>query len=640
MIQNESNTGMLGQQSANSGSAGGSTSSQDTGAFDLHSYLGGMTSEFVSGGTGGDVFVKFRDNVTEVIKALTKPNMLHRVIPVNREDYTEMKFSFLVIASQLKGKDTVTAYHILILEGTGEKLKSDMANIDQRQVVINRVTGHAYDTRMQSLAAEIVKAAFPSSQCYSTAAEVIRSSVDPEKDTTKVKDIAKNAVLACLSKLAQVLNMNKPFQLDKVGTNYRFLLELANNTQGVVYDEQGSPIRSSAIITFSSEKRGITARPTDDIVNKPDALERICEVSGFVNTIWAPSYNNVGFGFNNMAPGMQFGPNGFPVLPSQKLAAEFVITGIRTPYGTSTAAVMLAISTKLLASDHNNWMQLIIPRVLMSPGYRNPVTGRNQPLDDLGALNVIVNFTNETDKNGFGTPVDMSAMAGKLSEISRYLTTIFRQGLVTSIDVPECGPQSWYLNVFGRAAAGDKAARQEIIAAANEITAGRFDQFFDPNAPIFTSSIRVPLGHYLVGDQLRDIRDIDLTAICSLYRNNPEQIHTWTRAFSDPNLNWMTKLGMVEEMVKHALHDQCEINGYAQRCTFSSAFDKAFSAAFGSLNLQTSLMTPLSGEQLQNGVAAPSYIDQSLTQNTATFNNMGNFNGPVSFASGMNNRFF
>lgn len=604
--------------------------------FDLHDALGGLTGEFVAGGTGGDVFAKLRDEITKTAESLTQPAMKNRIIPVNREDHRELKFSFLIVTSQLTAVKELVSYHILILEGTGEKLKSDLINIDNRPVKITRVTSHAYDTKMQEIAANIVASEFKNTRAISAAATVVHDTVLPT-ETTKIKDITRNSVLACLSCLASESGQNKPFRLDRLGQSYRFQIEMQHNQQGVVYDEQGQPMRSSALLSLSSEKKTASTRANDDVVNRQDALERICEVSGFVNTVWAPAQAQVGFGFAPM-PGMM--QNQMMVLPTQKFAAEFVITGINTPYGVSTAAVMLALATKLIAADDNNWMQLLIPKSIYG-SQRAAAGGRNQDLTDLGALNILANCRGETDKNGYGSPVDMEKMQGKLPDISRYITTIFRQGIITSIDVPECASQSWYLNIFGRAAAADKESIRKLIAAANEVTCGNFSKFFDDSMPIFTNSTRIPLGHYLLGDQVRDIRDIDLVAICNLYRNSPDQIHNWNRAFADPTLNYVTKLAMIEEIISHAVHDRCEINGFAQRNTFSSQFNQALSKGFRALNLTTTLSTPLARDQMQTGVQAPGYIDSALTMATNTFSNTGSgFGTPHSFTSSMGNRFF
>lgn len=626
------------QQSAGLGAGlGGFQQQKQEQRFDLHDALSSMTGAFVAGGTGGDVFAKMRDEVTKVIADLTKQTMKNRIIPVNREDYRELKFSFLILASQMADEPTFVSYYIMILEGTGERLKPEIITLDNRQVKINRVTGHAYDARMQDLAHQIIQTEYPNTSAISAAAVVIHDTVLPT-DSNKIKDISRNGILACVSRLTRVSKKLKPLRLDQIGQNYRFLLEMAHNPQGVVMDEQGAPMRSNALLSLSSEKKGVN-RTNEDIVNRVDASERICELSGFVNTIWAPAQQQIGFGFSQMN-GMMTMQNGVPVLPTQKLAAEFVITSLRTPYSVSTAAVILGLANMLLASDGNNWMQLLIPRSAYGNNQQR-ATGRNADLTDLGALNIIVNFQGETDKNGYGTMVEMEKLSGNLTELSRYITTIYRQGLIMSLDVPECGNQSWYLNVFGRAATGDKSSIQELLAAADEVTAGNFSTFFDASMPIFSNMTRVPLGFYRYGDQVRDIRDIDLTAICNLCKNSPDAIHNWNRAFADTMLNPYTRLAMVEEIISHSLFDQCEINGYAMRCSFSRQFIEALSKGFAALKLQTAISTPINRDQMQTGIQAPSYIDSALAGNTNTFNNMGaNFGQSMNFTSGFGNRFF
>lgn len=616
------NTGLLGQQSL------GQSDEKDS-PFELHEYLGGFRTEFAAGGVGGETFVKIRDAVTEAVKNLAKPSHRHEVIPVNREDHDGLKFSFLILTTQLGSIEEVVSYYVMILEGTGEKLVGDTVNLDNRQVYINKATCHAYDEPLQSLAARIVAAKNKNRVALSAGSVVVRRTVKWEEES-KITAITRAAILATGSKIAKKKDLQKPFRLNKLAAAYRFNIEMAVNQAGVVYDEQGQPMRSSGLLSISYEKKTNTNALTSDTVNRPDNSEKICELSAFVNPIWAPPGIQAGFGFSPMQMGygqQQLGINGLPVLPTQKLAAELVITGVRTPYGTSTAAVLLALASKLIATDNHNWMQLLLPKM---------ASQQNQPenrvdLTNFGALNVICNFSNETDLNGFGRPVSIKEMKGDLRLISNYITTIFQPSIVTSIDTPEVSTQSWYLDVFGRAGSGDPDAIAEIVNAANEITAGNFGRYFPANGKIFAASHRVPLGEYKLNDQLRDIRDIDLTAVCVLFQNQPMRIHEWNRAFSDPTLHPYTRLAMIEEIIKHAVHDQCEITSYAMRNTFSADFNRALSQGFADLKLTTSISTPLAASQLQTGVAAPGYLASALTGSTNTFTNNAFGGGPINF---------
>jgi hypothetical protein len=281
--------------------------------------------------------------------------------------------------------------------------------------------------------------------------------------------------------------------------------------------------------------------------------------------------------------------------------------------------VLLALSSFLTLVDNDTWIQGFIPK----PEHLDAKP--RVDITDPGALNITANIAGEKDKGNFGTPIDISAMNGDIGEINAYLVSIFRPGVVVSVDCPECGPTTWYLGVFAAAAAGDQAAQAEIIDAADELTNGRFSHYFkadaNGNRPLmFTNICRVPLGSYRDKDQVLDIRNIDYTACANLFANNPSVIHDYSLTFVDrPGVPTQVNLSQREGIIQHALSQKAEIDAYAARPTFSQAFVESLSHAMSDLNLPVQVNTPLNAEQLRSGVSAPDYVNGSLSANTRTF---------------------
>lgn len=613
MAINEKDIGSSQQQAQGQSTMGSAFAAAGIGGAqrqsDFAATLAGIGGGFVAPGVGGEYYTKMREMIVSIGKDLMNDAVDAQIYGLNRQEHDNLRFSVLILALRIKTMPGVVAYHSLILEATGEKLKPEIRNIDNQQVRINRVTGDAYDRILETMAMQVIQSNYTNDEVVPAAATVIPASVTPESRAT-VEAVVRNAAMACVSQVMSVKNAFQSLNLSTMPRDARLVIDMATSNTNV-YDDVGNPQRASVQLTMSIQR---TQRQQNDlsIINSPDSMTRICDLVGFVNPIWAPLNQMNAFGFQN--PMMQQ-----QMIPQGKLAAQFVITGVRTPYATSPAAVLLAMSSFLLMCDNNNWIQALIPK----SGRRDGALD----ITDIGALNIICNVANETDKGSFGSVVDVAGMEGNLSKLNQYITTLFRPGQIVAIDCPEVQPQSWYLNLFAAAAMGNMDAINAIIRAANELTDNRFSQYFNGNS-IFATHTRVPLGYYMSGNEKRDIRDIDLTAICNLFKSNPEMIHEYSATFCDrPGAGPLTNLAKREGFIFHALKEQCEITGYALRCTFSQEFINAFSRAIADMNLATVINTPLNADQLRNGVPTPDFVAAALVSGTNTFTNMGSFSG-------------
>jgi hypothetical protein len=567
----------------------------------------GLLSTPVAGGAGSEYFTKVRNALAEIFKDIA-PSVDIRLIGLTPQNYPALKVSAIVVAARINQEKTkpFVGFHVLMLEGASMKLKPVTRTIDNQPVRVNRVIGDAYDDVLYRIAEEAVKETFPGSHVYSAAAEVLPASVTPDRKEV-LESVARNAAMACVSEIFKASNQFGELNLAQMDRDLRLVMDVAFGNH-VVTDIVGAPQRSSVLINYSSVKKTQNSINNQDIVNVADDVAQICELSGFVNPIWAPLEPQGSFGF-----GSYMNPNA-PVA-TQKFVAEFVMTSVRTEKATSLPAVLLALSSFLTLVDNDTWIQAFIPKP-------NSMGGEDKRVDitDIGALNIPANIARETENGGFGTPVDIKKMKGDLTAINGYLVSIFRPGVVISLDCPEVGPSSWYLGVFAAAASGDSVARMQIIDAANELTNNRFSQYFKDNDPMFTNIVRVPLGHYMVNGELQDIRNIDYTAIANLYANNPTVIHDYSNTFVErPGVSATRNQAIREGIIMHALSEQAEITGYAARVSLSQAFVEALSAALADLNLPVQVNTPLNADQLRTGVAAPAFVSNSLSHNTRTF---------------------
>lgn len=561
----------------------------------------------VSAGVGGEYFTKMRDAMVEVFKEIANGVNLN-VISLNRQNYPSLRFSALVVAISIpEVSENIVAFHTLILENTGEKLDKKIAQVDGQTIQINMVTGDAYDEVLFRLAYDTVAQCNENARIYQAGAEVIPSHVLVTKKEL-IEAIARNAAMACVS----AIDANDPnrvqLNLGTMDRDCRLAINVAfGNHQ--VYDVTGAPKRSSVLIDYSSVKKNAQQYTgNNDNVNVADNTAKICQLSGFMNPIWAPADPQVGLGFAGyQVPGQ--------VRPTQKFVSEMVVTSVNTQYATSLPAVLLALSSALAMIENDSWIQAYIPK------NGNRAADGRVDITDIGALNITANLQGEVDKGGFGSRVSVASMGGDLQKINQYLVSLFSPGCMLSIDCPEVGPESWYLSIFSAAAAGDPAAYDQIYNAAEELTNGNFSHFFNHGDDMFSNIVRVPLGHYMAGGtDAQDIRNIDYIAICNIFQNNPGQIHEYAKTFIPGNgISPARNLAIREGIIRDALDQQCEITGYAARLTASDKLVSGLSAAIKACNLPISVTTPLNADQLRIGTPAPDFISRSVARNVQAF---------------------
>ncbi len=573
-----------------------------------------LTKSPVAAGVGGEYFTKFRTAINELFKDIVEGVEL-KIISLNRQNAQEMRFSAIVVAVRMpKVSSNVAAYHTLILEATGEKLTPRMVNMDNQQVRVNMVTGDAFDDVLQKKAYDAVTAEFPSCHIYSADAMVVPGHVQPPVSTAvgtgnmsaDFENVARNAALACVSTINGVTGNFGDLNLAQMDPDCRFVIDVTFGNHQVV-DIVGNPQRASVLINYTSQKKNANNFTGLRTVNVADSVAQICELSGFLQPIWSPLHQHQNFGFQ---------PAGYNQnLPTQSFVAELVLTSVRTEFATSPAAVLMAISSVLALVDGDTWIQGFLPK---SKG----VTKGDVDIVNIGALNIPANIHREEDLGGFGREVNIEKFANDIPKVNAYLTALFRQGLVISMDCPEAGPQSWYLNVFAAAASGDNDARRQIFDALMELTDNHFGSFFDlDKMPMFTNIVRVPGGRYRASDgSIQDLANIDLTAICNLYKNDPAVIFEYSNTFVNrPGVSPERNCAIREGIIQDACNQSATIDRYSARVTFSDDFVKAISNAISQMNIPTTVNTPLNADELRSGVPSPDFVSRSLSSGTSTY---------------------
>ena len=575
---------------------------------DLFSNLANIRSGFVAQGNGGQYLSKFRAVADTAIREILNEDLHADLYVISAAD-NDLKFSLLTVGLHFKADPGTMAFHTLLLEGTGSKLEPRTITVDGQPMTINRTTDQAVDERCVSTVNNIIKRNNTDVTCWPAAYQVVPSTVDPERDIDTVTEILRSACLACVSKIQAVTDSFMEINMANIPENHRLEIQLSTSQHPVI-SPVGSPIRASAIVdvAIAPEQTRNRNREYDSVHDDNDTIH-FARVTGFVNPIWA--FDASQRSFRNQRSQQD----------EPKLAAEFVITSIATPYSASPAAILMAIAATHAISDDDRWWQLLMPQ--------GAVVDKNAR-HNVGWLNIIADVFDERLNGIYGR--EAMPDPKDLQSVSEFFTLLFQEGMVLSIDCEMNGPNSWQTNLFVAAAQNDPAAINIIFNSLNELTDGIFGEIWDKEGddePIFTSMMRVPLGQYLEKSEYRDIRDFDLTEISRVFANNPEQIHEFNATFlSRVGQSDIRQFATRQNFIAHAASNQCEFTGEAQRLTFGATFRSVLSKAYAELNVPTNISTPMVMDRYSRGQQAPSYLKDSLLRSTATFRNrFGRDNG-------------
>ena len=566
--------------------------------WDFHSNL--MGGE-VARGSGGEYLTKFVKVLEEICPQIA-PGLSVKIIPIGRNQYPNLAFSAVVVAASFTQADPkklppAVAYHTLILEATGEELKPVNLRLGNEYVQYHRSTGMAFDHQLRGYCHNAVASIYRGVEdLLQYNAEVVTRDVSVQ-DREKIEEIMLNCCIAVASGLRLQSGDFPVLDLSSLDPSHDYSQQITLGRHEL-RDIYGRPNRANVMVTFSSRKRG--GRESRDLsaVNSADSVVNIADIGGFVQPIWMPENTNP---YSYRQQDRQ----------TQCLAAELVITSVNMPHVTSPAAICLAISNSVALAQNGNWMATLLhnpPR---------PGVPEDQDLTNVGALNVVANLSGETSEGIFGKPVRMKEARTNLEKMHSWLTAIFHEGLVVSLDVPEQSPSSWYLDVFAAAANDDPDAQAQIIAGFDEITGGNFTRRYDATkSHLFSQSVRLPAGYYMDNGEMVDLRQLDLTAMCVLHHQNPDIIQRYHRCMmaSTKEAEALVKLADLHEIYQVSTNHTAVFTGYVERVTFSSEAITAMAAAINDCRLNCVVESPLTSDYRRRGVTVPAFVRGSLAK--------------------------
>lgn len=478
---------------------------------------------------------------------------------VDRTAHSNLAVSVLIIAVRAKNEDTSdVAYHTLLIEASVDPWTSRTENLGGQNVEVLVTTSDTYDKVMMDVLYSIMQSRYPkANRILSADAEVIHRHFDLSNEDN-LRAVTANAVKAARDQLASV----NPHFVDINVQNAR--QGTSTLSQGIRYnqnneiDESGLPVRSDVVLETIATP---TTQVNQYVIQNQTVISR---VTGFVELM----YVDTGNVFNPTSMWAAQQPFN-PMAPQQVYQANFVITQLLNLRIQTLSGVLLALANASQITENNNWWPTLMPQ-----------HGMKNDLHDIG------NIGYDIDVMGNGTYGKIPTTPDKFTnhDFMALMHRFFHPGIALSIDIPECGAQTWMYKTIAAAALGDARALQAIGQAANTLTNGKFDQYYTQakgnGKYFFSSDNTILLGYYTNKEGVRrDIRDLDYLAIAGLAgKKSREEIATYTDSFNSQTYPLVKRLAHRRALIGNYLPNVV-YTGKAVRVLVEAAFHRALTAA-------------------------------------------------------------
>lgn len=520
-----------------------------------------------------------------------------KVLPVDNMKETALSLSSIVVCVRNTTNPALgVSYHTLLLEGSGDPIPSRVESYNGRQVIIDRVAGDVNDKDYAAVVRQIVSRAFPSQDVRAVSGQVVPRTFNWE-DKDALRGLAVNGVLPGLTDLETRDPSFMDMDLTKFQRDATLAVQVQFNDSDKI-DYAGLPVRNTVSVVLSANA---IVKQNAQTVNNQDRSKKISALGGFIDIVWAPeAVVNNPYAVQQLAA------------PQHKFSARFIMTNLENMLRMTIPSQLLALVTALTLSEGTNWYPYYASRP-MGTG------GRKTDLRDIGAINIEANVLNEP--SGYGTRIDTKAATFTNMELGRLLASTIRPGLTYSLDVSECGSDTWYNEVFAAAAAGAPGAGEAILDAANYLTGGIFAGHYNSGeSPVILNEDRIHLGYYIGEDgQKHDVREIDYLAVSNLAGDADKDA---PRAFSDTFLRTdyplAQRLSERKKIISSLVNGEVVYTGFARRATLTAKFLSALASACKAAGLDARVNSPsLAGDyQDQRGVAG--FLPQTLLAPVST----------------------
>lgn len=527
-------------QNAFSGAMSGNIPQEQTGngsAFSLGA-LGSLINSPLGRSAEGEVLASTMAVFKKIIDGVASKDYEIHAIPMDMNNTMAIRISAIILALTKPGIDAV-AFHTVILDGSIERPVPLVQTLNNQNYSVLRLASDYNDSKMNEEVVKVLRTKFENTRLYNADASVLDREL-PLSDEAAVKAFMANAVTACSTELTErsgnAIKINLANETRQMNLAMRRMFDMQEQT----LDVNNHPIRSDIQLTLSVSPKDTTqmSRSTE-----------IAKVTGFVDLVYinTGSAGMGGYYNQNQAPEKFYRP-------------RFVATSLECTKLNSIPAQLLAFLQIATLNDNSAWARAF-------------TNGGGVNTRDFGAVGYEVP-TRNADGTSTCKLIDTREANFKTENLYRFISDTVENNPLFSIDVPDCGPSTWFNRVFVDAARGSAKAVEVIIREANTLTNDQFGKYFNETTIAIHENNRIVNGYYINAKGKRaDVRDIDYLALLNLTGNvDSSVIRKWSDSQYDAGGPLDKRVSDRISILKGILGDQVVFTNYSTRVTFLPAF--------------------------------------------------------------------
>lgn len=526
------------QTGSMSASMGGRQSGNNGQGYSFRN-LGSMAMVAMGRTPASEALSKLNKALDAVVRENAHQAFEIQLIPIDANQTQSLNISVIAVCVRMKDEPRRVAFHTLIVEQSIEPLAPRFEPIMGNQVEILRVAGDAYDKTMISEVSRQVSERFTQCELFDASATVVPRDFSIG-DVEAVYNLAANTLYACTTTLA--INSESFVDINLANAEHDSSLTLRATFDNTVQalNAVGQPVRSDIEVVLA-------AAPVQN--NNGQNVERTSQIAcvrGFIDLIWDPAQPQAAWGTVQQQS-------------MQKYSARLIITQMEATTLLSLPAQLLTLVTALSLSENNTWAN----------AFKRRPTFNGSDMHDVGALAIEANM--EGRPEGFGSKIDTTLSSFRPEHLFRLITQVIKPGLTISLDIAECGPDTWINDVFSAAASGNQNANDAILDACDYLTNGAFKRHFGNGQFCIAEDTRIHMGYYIDNQGVkRDLRDIDYLAVLNLLadRGQMESVATWSDSYQNQSIPSAVREANRLRIMR-GLFETVVVTGFARRVTFN-----------------------------------------------------------------------
>lgn len=511
--------------------------------------MGGMMRAPMGRNPASEALSKIVKAMTDVYAANINNKLFEvSLLPIDMNANVDLDVSVVVVVARDREKLEQLAYHTLLIGASIPTPASKFEVVNDVNTEVVRVVGDAYTDKMVRVVRDALAKNFPNCNQVSAGSCVVPAAFNI-MDNDAVFSMASNAAYAACSTLETLRPDFNDLNLSNAQNDSSLAVAIKFHNPEMI-DRVGQPMRSDIVIDFTAGQQNQQQNSTG-----VERVNSIGQIAGFVDLVWNPVAQQ---------QNMYYQPTNQQSF--QKYSARFVCTKMESTDMMTIPAQLLAL-LPAMSLNENGGCQWV--RQFDRKNFHDGVDWQ-----DIGVVGIEANLDN--DPSGFGQRVKTKSENFKTEHLYKLIAATVRPGLILSMDVPECGPETWYNDVFAAAAEGNEKANAAIIRAGNYLTNGVLSKYFSGGRVAVDEYNRIHLGTYLGSDGLRhDIRNIDYLAVANAVGDKDISIvRDWSDTFLKTNYVQKLRLHGRKKIMEQLVND-LQITGMARRVTFEETFTTA-----------------------------------------------------------------